>query len=44
LKVANGIEDLLLTEPDIEPLALLPVGANLYIAHSRGLIRLRDPE
>jgi hypothetical protein len=42
LKVANGIEDLLLTEPNIEPLALIPAGANLYIAHSRGLIRLRE--
>jgi hypothetical protein len=41
LKLANGIEDLLLTEPDVEPLALLPVGDNLYIAHTRGLIRLK---
>jgi hypothetical protein len=42
LKVSNGIEDLLLTEPNVEPLALLPIGTNLYIAHSRGLIRLKE--
>jgi len=41
LNVLSGGETLLWSAPDIEPLALLPVSDSLYVAHSRGVIRLR---
>lgn len=40
LKLSSGYEELLYIENDIEPLALLPVGSLLLIAHSRGIVRL----
>lgn len=41
MNVLSGSETLLWSAPDITPLALLPVGESLYIAHSRGVIRLQ---
>jgi hypothetical protein len=40
LKLSSGYEELLYIENSIEPLALLPVGNLLLIAHSRGIVRL----
>jgi len=41
LKLSSGYEELLYIENGIEPLALLPVGDLLLIAHSHGIVRLR---
>ncbi len=43
VRMSSGAQDLLWRQIDLEPRALLPVGNDLYIAHTRGVIRLRQP-
>lgn len=40
LRLASGAEEVLWRTPDVEGLALLPVGNALYVAHTGGLTRL----
>lgn len=41
VRMSSGAQDLLWRQIDVEPRALLPVGNDLYIAHTRGVVRLR---
>lgn len=44
LRMSSGAHESVWREPDLEPRALLPVGTDLYIAHSRGIVRLREAQ
>lgn len=42
IKISTGVEDLLWSEPDVEPLALIPVAGSLVIVCSRVLVRITE--
>lgn len=42
LRMSSGTQDVLWRQPGAEPRDLLPVGAYLYVVHSRGVVRLSE--
>lgn len=41
VRMSSGAQDLIWRQADVEPRALLPVENELYVAHTRGVVRLR---
>jgi hypothetical protein len=40
LRMSSGVQELVWQEAGVEPRAILPVGGELYVIHSRGVVAL----